>query len=264
MASLRNPNTWAPYIKIKDCSQGLCSIYCPQWCYIIYPPPPPPPPSVFADEEDSSSMFSPLVIAIIGVLGSAFLLVSYYTIITKFYKKKRLRMEPESEEMEVIEQVPTFQESWHYTANNGLDEALIKLITVCQYNRGDGLVEVTECSVCLNVFEEGDRLRLLPKCSHAFHLPCIDMWLKSHSNCPLCRANIISVTLASSQSQQPTFEPGNSGQNQSDRHFNSPDESVAVREHSEEDGGVATSNDDAVKESHIVSGIDGLLFAFDC
>lgn len=49
----------------------------------------------------------------------------------------------------------------------------------------------TDCSVCLAEFRDGDSLRLLPKCSHAFHLQCIDTWLKSQSNCPLCRASIV-------------------------------------------------------------------------
>ncbi|CAL1395531.1 unnamed protein product [Linum trigynum] len=49
------------------------------------------------------------------------------------------------------------------------------------------------CSVCLSEFEEGESLRLLPKCSHAFHIPCIDTWLRSHKNCPLCRAPIVAA-----------------------------------------------------------------------
>ncbi|CAM8891270.1 unnamed protein product [Rhodiola kirilowii] len=131
MASLRNPKTWAPYINTKDCSQGFCSLYCPQWCYIIFPH---PPPFEYRDDAGSGSMFSPHVIAIIGVLASAFLLMSYYVIFTKFCKDTGSnRPEQQVEEMEMI------HESWHFTANNGLDEALIKLITVCQCKRGDGL-----------------------------------------------------------------------------------------------------------------------------
>lgn len=33
--------------------------------------------------------------------------------------------------------------------------------------------------------------RCLPKCGHGFHVECIDMWLSSHSNCPICRAPIV-------------------------------------------------------------------------
>ncbi|XP_042976937.1 RING-H2 finger protein ATL52-like [Carya illinoinensis] len=47
-----------------------------------------------------------------------------------------------------------------------------------------------ECAVCLSGFEEGEELRKLLRCKHSFHAPCIDMWLHSHSDCPLCRAPV--------------------------------------------------------------------------
>jgi len=80
MAAVANPRTWIPYMNSKDCSQGFCSLYCPQWCYIVYPPPPP----FEYPDDDSSPNFSPLVIAIIGIMATAFLLASYYTLISKY------------------------------------------------------------------------------------------------------------------------------------------------------------------------------------
>lgn len=73
----------------------------------------------------------------------------------------------------------------------GLDESLINRIPTCKYDQQEGLVEGTECSVCLSEFEEGEVLRILPKCNHPFHIQCIDTWLQSHSTCPLCRVNIV-------------------------------------------------------------------------
>ncbi|BBH09196.1 RING/U-box superfamily protein [Prunus dulcis] len=78
-----------------------------------------------------------------------------------------------------------------YINTIGLQQSIISSITVCQYKRGNGLVEGTECSVCLSEFQEDETLRLLPKCNHAFHVPCIDTWLGSHTNCPMCRAPIV-------------------------------------------------------------------------
>lgn len=195
MGSYGSPKTWIPYMSNKDCSQGFCSVYCPQWCYIIFSP---PPPLEFPDE-DSGSNFSPLVIAIIGILASVFLLISYYTIISKYCgNTNRLSGTGNHDPNEEFDDNhnPTLHEPW-LVATTGLDESLIKSITVCKYKRGDGLVEGSDCSVCLSEFQEDERLRLLPKCSHAFHLQCIDTWLKSHSNCPLCRANIISLNASS-------------------------------------------------------------------
>ncbi|XP_040985883.1 E3 ubiquitin-protein ligase Os04g0590900-like [Juglans microcarpa x Juglans regia] len=189
MATLDNPKTWIPYMGSKDCSQGFCTLYCPQWCYIVYPP---PPPFEFPDG-NSGPNFSPLVIAIISILASAFLLISYYTIISKYCGNgdSARRDDHDLSEESEDNQSHSLHEPWH-VVTAGLDEALIKSITVCKYKNGEGLVEGTDCSVCLSEFEEDESIRLLPKCSHAFHLPCIDTWLKSHSNCPLCRANIIS------------------------------------------------------------------------
>ncbi|XP_008796281.3 E3 ubiquitin-protein ligase Os04g0590900 [Phoenix dactylifera] len=196
MATADNQQTWVPYEPTKDCTQGLCSVYCPQWCYIIFPPPPP-----FELSDDSSGpTFSPLVIAIIGILASAFLLVSYYAIISKYCGsfdslRRRLHGQWGADDRELEDGLGQSRrdEPWHVSPSNGLDEALINKIAVCKYRRGDGLVDGTDCSVCLSEFREDESLRLLPKCSHAFHVQCIDTWLQSHSSCPLCRANIVSV-----------------------------------------------------------------------
>uniref|UniRef100_A0A0E0JXZ5 RING-type E3 ubiquitin transferase n=1 Tax=Oryza punctata TaxID=4537 RepID=A0A0E0JXZ5_ORYPU len=46
------------------------------------------------------------------------------------------------------------------------------------------------CSVCLEDVQAGEMVRQLPACRHLFHVDCIDMWLHSHSTCPLCRCNV--------------------------------------------------------------------------
>ncbi|RRT36594.1 hypothetical protein B296_00052652, partial [Ensete ventricosum] len=45
-----------------------------------------------------------------------------------------------------------------------------------------------ECAICLTEFVEGDAVRVLPACSHGFHVRCIDRWLARRSSCPTCRA----------------------------------------------------------------------------
>lgn len=106
------------------------------------------------------------------------------------------------------DQGPVVDHPIWYIRTVGLQSSVINAITICKYKRGDGLVEGTECSVCLNEFQEDETLRLLPKCNHAFHIPCIDTWLRSHTNCPNCRAGIVVSTANLQSSSQSHHNSG--------------------------------------------------------
>ncbi|OQU81670.1 hypothetical protein SORBI_3006G100200 [Sorghum bicolor] len=67
----------------------------------------------------------------------------------------------------------------------GLDEASISSIAVTRYRAGAGLLGAADCSVCLGEFQDGEL------CAHAFHVPCIDTWLRAHVNCPICRSDVV-------------------------------------------------------------------------
>jgi len=43
-----------------------------------------------------------------------------------------------------------------------------------------------QCAVCLAPYEKGDQVRTI-LCMHAFHVECIDPWLREHSTCPICK-----------------------------------------------------------------------------
>ncbi|KAL4565296.1 hypothetical protein LXL04_029384 [Taraxacum kok-saghyz] len=201
MGSLKDPKTWIPRINPKDCSKKICNIYCTKWCtYVILPSPPPPVP------KDGATL-SPAVIIIISLIGSFLLLMGYYVVLSRYCSRNNdssvslntsIEINQETHDPETgvsghgVDHDPLNYVPW-LVLGKGLDEALIKSITICKYKRGDGLVSCTDCSVCLGEFQEDESIKLLPKCSHAFHVYCIDTWLKTHSNCPLCRANVCGV-----------------------------------------------------------------------
>ncbi|XP_028797678.1 RING-H2 finger protein ATL78-like [Neltuma alba] len=64
-----------------------------------------------------------------------------------------------------------------------------------------------ECAICLSEFNNGDRLRILPKCNHGFHVRCIDKWLSSHSSCPKCRHCLIQTCHKIIGSETTTSQP---------------------------------------------------------
>lgn len=186
-------------IQTTDCSN--CNTTCPYDCdyaQIYWPPEPPQlPPSSTTSYDSVTTHLSPYLIVIVAVIGSAILFISYYLIMIRYCTRFR---QP-SAGTQVNEESQDFMDEDHrleidhpiwYITTIGLQPALINSISVVKFKKGDRLIDGTDCSVCLSEFEDDESLRLLPKCNHAFHIPCIDTWLRSHTNCPLCRAAIFS------------------------------------------------------------------------
>lgn len=149
------------------------------------------------------------MVALITLLASAFLLLCYYTVISRYCKRRRdeIRRRRDRDRIEQLELESRLDQliydsttntamnhhrnSRNSSTNNGLDERTIKAITVFKYRRGEGIIEGTDCAVCLSEFRDSESLRLMPNCQHAFHVDCIDTWLKSQSNCPICRSGML-------------------------------------------------------------------------
>ncbi|KAL8468114.1 hypothetical protein ACS0TY_031376 [Phlomoides rotata] len=90
----------------------------------------------------------------------------------------------------------------HTTIDIGLHTSVLKNIPVIHVldELKDGAGIGINCAVCLCEVCGGEKARILPKCSHGFHVECIDMWFQSHSTCPLCRTPVSMPAQSSSHS----------------------------------------------------------------
>ncbi|XP_031485948.1 RING-H2 finger protein ATL74-like [Nymphaea colorata] len=79
----------------------------------------------------------------------------------------------------------------------GLKKKALRAIPVTEYSGAN--MPATECPICLGEFAEGEKVRVLPKCNHGFHVRCIDTWLGSHSSCPTCRSSLLALAAGSSR-----------------------------------------------------------------
>jgi hypothetical protein len=61
----------------------------------------------------------------------------------------------------------------------------------------------TVCSICIDEFEDGEKIRLLPRCGHAFHTECILPWLTERQGCcPLCKTSVLETEEKTESSAQ--------------------------------------------------------------
>ncbi|TVU27578.1 hypothetical protein EJB05_19069, partial [Eragrostis curvula] len=73
----------------------------------------------------------------------------------------------------------------------GLKKAAIEALPTVHGGGGGSSCSLSECTICLAELAEGEELRVLPHCGHAFHVACIDTWLGAHASCPSCRATVM-------------------------------------------------------------------------
>ncbi|KAG6547751.1 hypothetical protein Mapa_010564 [Marchantia paleacea] len=139
--------------------------------------------------QESSRGLNPSVVIIVVILTVVFLLSGFLHLLARCCGRVASRREPTESAMSALH--GQLQHLFHLH-DSGVDQAFIDTLPVFPYKAICGLKEGTDCAVCLSEFESEDRLRLLPKCKHAFHIDCIDTWLLSHSTCPLCRCALLS------------------------------------------------------------------------
>uniref|UniRef100_A0A0E0KQH8 RING-type domain-containing protein n=1 Tax=Oryza punctata TaxID=4537 RepID=A0A0E0KQH8_ORYPU len=76
-------------------------------------------------------------------------------------------------------------------AQSGLRRKTLRSMPILLYSTGLKLNTVSPmCAICLSDFEDGEHVRVLPKCNHGFHVRCIDRWLLARSTCPTCRQSL--------------------------------------------------------------------------
>ena len=76
------------------------------------------------------------------------------------------------------------------TENRGATESSIRSLPTATVLDVDTLPhDARQCMVCLEDFSAGESRKTLP-CLHGFHQSCIDQWLRSNGNCPICKHRI--------------------------------------------------------------------------
>ncbi|KDP29209.1 hypothetical protein JCGZ_16598 [Jatropha curcas] len=137
----------------------------------------PPPPS--------GSFLSPLLISLAILVGACLLLLTYHFLFVKYCLRRETRL---------ANSISTAIQAGEMSL--GVEENVLKSIPILLHsnnknNHNNFRVDQNECVICLGELQEGEKVRLLPNCRHVFHVPCIDYWFLSHTNCPICRAPII-------------------------------------------------------------------------
>ncbi|KAM3271625.1 hypothetical protein ACQJBY_042056 [Aegilops geniculata] len=146
-------------------------------------------------------------VLLISCSVAALLVISLFTFLCS-NRRQAHRAPPSQSEQSVVD-----VELGHGCGAIGIDDAVLAAYTTTVYSsaarrRDEGQMAAAEasadrdqppddtdtdthtsCAVCLAEYADGDELRRLPGCKHAFHRLCVDEWLRRRPSCPLCRTS---------------------------------------------------------------------------
>ncbi|XP_068340275.1 RING-H2 finger protein ATL51-like [Pyrus communis] len=149
--------------------------------------------STMADGEPHHGyQLTPELIGLLGVAAGAIIVTTYQLLVIHFCCSQMREENNIQQEQTQHEQ----RRQWH-DVNRNFRSTTARSVNSPSYEKRIPVLKYTKecsegtCAVCLCEFTDGEEIRLLPECAHLFHVGCIDMWLSSHSNCPLCRTDII-------------------------------------------------------------------------
>lgn len=145
--------------------------------------------------QEEGSYFTPLLISMAGITATAVALVLYHFLLVRCC----LRRGPVGRRGGLLSSGRSLRRRRPPPAAPGLADHVLEAIPILCYSTAQKeeaacgqpfRVDQSECVVCLGELEDGDKVRLLPSCRHAFHVLCIDEWFSAHTNCPVCRSPV--------------------------------------------------------------------------
>ncbi|KAG7947032.1 hypothetical protein I3843_14G073200 [Carya illinoinensis] len=131
-------------------------------------------------------------IPLIATVCSVIILFSYYRILKPLYCTNYGVISRNRVDRQILNEANPDDPSLQFDSH-GLESSILNSLPISRFEKskeGEETQITTDCAVCLGEFEEGQWLKRLPSCTHAFHVSCIDTWFQSHSNCPLCRSHV--------------------------------------------------------------------------
>ncbi|KAK7127143.1 hypothetical protein R3I94_018359 [Phoxinus phoxinus] len=115
----------------------------------------------------------------------------------------------------VVFMITKFVQDRHRARRSRLRKDQLKKLPIHKFKKGDSY---DVCAICLDEYEEGDKLRVLP-CSHAYHCKCVDPWLtKTKKTCPVCKQKVV----PSDGDSESDSESGDSGGEENEVSENTP------------------------------------------
>lgn len=141
----------------------------------------------YAEFDDSNFQIRGRTLFFILVLFSIILLVTLLFLYARWVCRYRLRP-PQPSASHLVHVPPPPPQP-----QQGLDSTAINNLPIVSYmgsGSSSGNFVDPECYICLGIFQDGDEVKVLPRCHHCFHSDCVDKWLTTQSSCPLCRASL--------------------------------------------------------------------------